>query len=479
MSLMVYDVLIEIGIAILLVYLPLAFGGMAEGTLPLMELAIALLMLIWLLKAVARRHEDRHHAQLPPGVAAFRVMASPIWLPCGLLLALIALQCVPLPQMLVKWMSPATHRLYADSAAAISVPLPALLPLSVCSYTTMTEWRELFAYVMLFALMVHNIRSPRQIRRLAFLIIAVGLFESLYGMMEYFSGRNQIFFLKKTSNFAVSGTFINKNHFAGYLELVIPLAFSLLFARLNERSQASSKWFVRFLDEKYMKVLLTSFVLFVLIAGLLLSGSRGGIISFAGGMVCLLLLSFQRRLLRKKAFAVLFVILFAGVIAFTLGHDIVINRLQTFQGVSADGSFQQRQIYWKDTLRIVRDFPISGAGYGTFAHIYPKYQSFFSDLTIEYAENDYVQLLSETGLSGFMLTGSIILLYCRSTWNAWKIQQSRWAIMLTTGGLSALCSLLIHSAIDFNLQIPSNAFLFTAIAAMTTVAAHSRRRLHS
>ena len=476
---MVYDILIEIGIAVLLVYLPLAFGGMAEGTLPLMELAIALLMLIWLLKAFAHRHEDRHHSHLPQCVAAFRVMASPIWLPCGLLLALIALQCVPLPQMLVKWTSPATYRLYADAAAAISVPLPALLPLSVCSYATMTEWRELFAYFMLFALMVHNIRSPHQIRRLAFLIIAVGLFESLYGMVEYFSGRNQIFFLKKTSSFAVSGTFVNKNHFAGYLELVIPLAFSVLFSRLNERSQASSKWFVRFLDEKYMKVFLTSFVLLILIAGLFLSGSRGGIISFAGGILCMLLLSFQRRPLKKKAFAILFITLLAGVIAFTIGYDTAIKHLQTFQDFNADGSFQLRLNYWKDTLHIARDFPLFGSGFGTFGHIYPTYQSFFSDLTVEYAENDYIQWLSETGLSGFMLAGSLMILYCRSTWNAWKIQQSRWAIMLTSGGLSALCSLLIHSAVDFNLHIPSNMFLFTSIAAMTTVAAHSRRRLHS
>ena len=381
--------------------------------------------------------------------------------------------------MLVKWTSPATYRLYADAAAAISVPLPALLPLSVCSYATMTEWRELFAYFMLFALMVHNIRSPHQIRRLAFLIIAVGLFESLYGMVEYFSGRNQIFFLKKTSSFAVSGTFVNKNHFAGYLELVIPLAFSVLFSRLNERSQASSKWFVRFLDEKYMKVFLTSFVLLILIAGLFLSGSRGGIISFAGGMLCMLLLSCQRRLLRRNTAAIFIVLLLASVGAFAFGHEMLLERLQSFRDIDEDLSFQLRLNYWNDALKISRNFPIFGSGFGTFAHIQPVYQGIPSTLTVKYAENDYLQMFSETGVIGMLLLGSIVAFYCRSTLAAWKQQQSRWAIMLTTGGLSALCSLLIHSVTDFNLRVPSNAFLFIVVAAMTLVAAHSRRRLHS
>ncbi len=476
---MIYDILIEIGIALLLVYLPLAFGGMTEGTLPLMELAIALLVLIWLAKTFARRHEDRHHPQLPPNVTVFRAVSSPLWLPCGLLFGLIAFQCLPLPQVIIRWISPATYRLYADSTAAIHVPLPAFLPISVCSYATATELRELLAYGMLFALMVHNIRSPHQIRRLAYLIIAIGLFESLYGMVEYFSGRNQIFFMKKTSSFAVSGTFVNKNHFAGYLELVIPLAFSQLFARLNERTQASSKWFLRILDEKYMKVLLTSFILLILIAGVLLSGSRGGIISFAGGMICLLLLSFQRRLLRKKAAAALLVLLIGGIGALAFGHEILFERLQTFRDISEDTSFQLRRNYWKDALNITRDFPVFGSGVGTFPRIQPVYQGVPSELTVEYAENDYLQMLSETGVLGMLLVGSIVFLYARSTWRAWRQQQSRWAIMLTTGGLSALCSLLIHSAMDFNLQIPSNAFLFTAIAAMTIVTAHSRRRLHA
>jgi len=476
---MVYDILIEIGIAVLLVYLPLAFGGMAEGALPLMELWITLLLVIWLAKAYARRHEDRHHPHLPKGVAAFRAVSSPIWLPCGLLLGLILLQCLPLPQMIVRWLSPATYRIYADAAAAISVPLPALLPLSVCSYATMTEWRELIAYFMLFALMVHNVRSPRQIRRLAFLIIAVGLFESLYGMLEYFSGRNQIFFMKKVSGFTLSGTFINRNHFAGYLELVIPLAFSVLFARLHERPQVSSKWYLRLLDEKYMKVLLTSFILLILVTGLLLSGSRGGFISFTGGMGCLLLVSFQRKLLRKKAFIVLFIFLSVSAIALLFGHDTLITRLQTLQNLDADTSLQIRLNYWKDAVTITRHFPVFGSGFGTFAHIQPVYQRIPSELTVEYAENDYLQMLSETGLFGMILVISVVVAYIRSTWRAWKQQQSRWAITLTAGGFSALCSLLIHSAMDFNLQIPSNACLFTVIAAMTTVAAHSRRRLHS
>ncbi len=471
-----YDVLIEIGIALLLIYMPLAFGGVMPGSIAFMEIIIAALTLIWLAKIAAQRHEGHGHHADAPNFLSFRAAASRFWLLCGALIGLALLQCLPLPSLLVKWLSPAGYRLYADAAAAMSAALPAWLPLSVCADATRASAHELLAYFMLFVVMVHVIRSPRQIRRIAAVIIAVGLLESLYGMLEYFSGRNQIFFMKKTFDFRVTGTFVNKNHFAGFMELVIPLTFSLLFVRLNERTTAVTKRMVRFLDEKYMKVFLMSFLLCILICALLLSSSRGGFISFIGGMACLLFLSSQRRLLRKKAVIALCVLLFSAAGALTVGYAPMVKRLKTFASIESDRSFQLRKMYWQDTLTMARDFPAFGAGLGTFAHIYPAYQTFPSDITVEYAENDYAQMLGEMGVPGFALAVGIVAYFLRATWKAWKAQQSRWAIMFTAGGLSALCSLLLHSWVDFNLRIPSNALLFTVIAAMTTVAAHTRRR---
>jgi len=471
-----YDVIIETGIIGLLVYMTLTFGGVLEGSIALMEIVVSLLLVVWLLKLLSQRSAVPHNAIKQPGMSHVRIVTSPLLLVFALFSGLVIFQLLPLPAFLVRFLSPETYRVYADAASQINTPLPACLPLSVCSYATEAELRKLLAYLMVFIMTVNNIRSPRQITRVVYVIIALGLFESLYGMLEYFSGHQHILFHKKTGSLGVSGTFVNKNHFAGFMEMTIPLTFSLLFARLTERSQASSKTLVRFMDEKYMKVLLTSFLLAIMIVALILSSSRGGVVSFVCGMFCFMGLAYNRRLLRKGVLVILVLIVISGGLSVFMGYDLIMTRLHTFTQLGTETSFQLRRHIWIDTLSIIRDFPVFGSGFGTFSHLFPRYQTFSSHLAVLYAENDYLQTLAETGGAGMFLIvcGGAFFFY--HTLRAWKQRHSRWPIVVTVGGISAVCSILVHSSVDFNLHIPSNALLFSVIAALTMTAAHSRRR---
>ncbi|MCP4396079.1 MAG: hypothetical protein GY801_02040 [bacterium] len=471
-----YDKIIEAGIIILLIYTPLAFGGVLQGSVALMEILVGLLLLVWLAKLFSRRR----HFSYKPGIDAehyhLRLISPSFLLPLCFLIALVVFQLIPLPGFLLRIVSPSSYQLYAEASGNLHIDLPGFLPLSVCVHATETELFKLLTYVCVFLLCVNNIRSPQQVKHIVYVIIAVGLFESLYGLLEYFSGRHQIFFYKKTSSLTVSGTFVNKNHFAGYLEMVIPLTFSLLFIRLEERSQTGSKKILRIFDDKYMKVALVGFLLAIMMIALLLSGSRGGVVSFAGGMLCLMTLAYNRHVLRKRVLIILLLVLIALGLAVSLGHELITTRLQTLTNLEAEISFQLRREIWKDTLSMFHDFPIFGAGLGTFSRIYPQYQSFPSDLRVEYTENDYLQLLAETGVLGGILVGCIIALFFYTTLKAWKHRQARWSIVFTAGGISALAGMLLHSFIDFNLHMPSNAFLFTVIAALSSVASHSQRR---
>ena len=92
------DVLIEIGIALLLLYMPLAFGGVMPGSIALMEIIIAALTLIWLAKIAAQRHEGHGRHADAPTFLSFRAAASRFWLLCGALIGLALLQCLPLSQ---------------------------------------------------------------------------------------------------------------------------------------------------------------------------------------------------------------------------------------------------------------------------------------------------------------------------------------------------------------------------------------------
>ncbi len=472
-----YEKIIEFGIIFLLIYTPLAFGGVSQGSVALMELVTGVLLLVWLAKVISQRDDHLPHRKaVRQNPYHLRIISPSILVIMCLFLTVILLQLVPLPADLVKLLSPATYRLYAEAAAHTGATLPAFLPLTVCSQATEMELYRFLAYFAIFLLIINNIRSPRQIRRIVIIIIAVGLFESLYGLIEYFSGRHQIFFYKKQTSLSVSGTFINKNHFAGYMEMVIPLTFGVLFARLEERSQIPFKKLVRLFDEKYMKALLVSLLLFVMIGAELLSGSRGGIVSFGGGMICLIVLAHSRRLLRKWAVVVLILVIVSIGIAMLLGYDLVVARLQSLKELETEKSFQFRREVWKGALLIFRDFPVFGSGIGAFSHIFPQYQSFPSDLRFSHTENDYLQMLAETGIIGSVLVLCAGFIFFYTTLKAWKQRQSRWSIILTAGGISGMFSIVVHSSIDFNLHIPSNALLFSVIAALSYVAAHSRRR---
>lgn len=475
-----YEKIIEIGIILLLISTPLAYGSVARGSVALMEIVIGFLMLVWLMKLVTTRHPSRsRQAQaVKTRTQSFQlvVFTPSFFLLLSLFVLLIFLQIIPLPTSLIAWLSPETYHLYAEAARHIGTSVPASLPLSICVQATEKGLYQVLAYAALFLLIINNIRSPRQIRRIVFVIVAVGCFEALYGLFEYFSGRHHIFWYQKQSSLTVSGTFVNKNHFAGYMEMAIPLTFSMLFSRLGETRQAASKHIARFLDEKYMKALLISFFLFIMIGALVLSGSRGGIISFAGGMACLFMLAYHRRLLRKWTVLILILLLLSVAVAVPMGWDLILSRFHVLTGFMTEQSFLSRRDVWAGTLLLFRDFPVFGTGLGTFAHIFPKYQIAPSNMTFFYTENDYLQMLAETGMLGTGLALGIVATFFFTTLRAWKKRQSRWSIILATGGISAIGSLLLHSCVDFNLHIPSNALLFCVIAAITYVAAHSRRR---
>ncbi|PID58901.1 hypothetical protein CSB45_02560 [candidate division KSB3 bacterium] len=471
-----YDKTIEAGIIMLLIYMPLAFGGVLDGSVFLMEITVGLMMLVWL----AKMFSQRRRVLLTPGTNAahyrLRLIVPSFLLPLLAFCALVVFQMIPLPTALLRFVSPAAYHFYADAASAIQVEVPHALTVSMSRHATETGFHTLMAYTGVFFLIVNNLRSPRQIKRLMYTIAAVGVVEAFYGLLDYLSGGQQIFLHHHTHSFGLSGSFVNKNHFAGYLELAIPLLLSLLVFQLEERRQMTAKKRFRFLSEKFMKVVLIGFLSALTIGALLLSGSRGGLLSFAAGMLFFTALAYSRRIIRKRAPLILLVLLTAFVAAILLGHGSISSRLQTLADLDSDFSFQLRRKIWNDTFSMFRASPIFGTGLGSFPHIYPQSQSFPSDLRIDHAENDYLQLLTETGAIGAFLVLCILALFLHSTIRAWMQRQARWAIIFTIGGLSGLSCLLLHSFIDFNLHLPSNAFSFTVIAALSSVSAHSHRR---
>ena len=117
---------------------------------------------------------------------------------------------------------------------------------------------------------------------------------------------------------------------------------------------------------------------------------------------------------------------------------------------------------------MVRQRPVFGWGLGTFSGVYPSFRSFFTNLWVNEAHNDFIQTLVETGIVGFCLRrrlSSVALQGGDSEFKDWRSDQ---ASALRLAAFVGCLGLLIHGLGDFNLQIPANAAIFFALSAIVT-----------
>lgn len=475
------SIVLEIGLIALLIYLPLASGGVTEVSIALLEIWAGLLVVGWGLSLVftlqeplQRRERRQRHRSKSSFLSRWSFQKTSglhlIWPPAlGALmtfLALTALQLFPWPVKLVGLLSPETLELYTEALSNTFGTLPGRLPLSVVTQASETELGKLVASVLLFWVVINVIRTQAQIHRIIGILLGMGGVEAVYGLSQMGQAR-------------IAGTFVNHNHFAGYLEMLVPLTFGLLLAQLESHSSSTpGRVLIKWVDDKYLKTLLFGVLIVVLSLALFFSGSRGGVLSFSAGMIGFCLLAYSRRLLRKWMRVILLSMLIVFGIAVFASPEALLQRLGALAKPAIDTSFQYRRNVWENSLAIVRDFPVFGSGVGTFSHLFARYQKFPSDLHFTHTENDYLQVLTETGGLGFVVVVWGIIAYGRRTILAWRRQRLRWPVTVGLGGLISLFSMAVHSCMDFNLQIPSNRVAFLVIAAITYTCVHLEREQH-
>lgn len=295
---------------------------------------------------------------------------------------------------------------------------------------------------------------------LIIVIMFVGAAESLYGMLEFFSGHQYILNLNMQAS-AVTGTFINRNYFAGYLLMVIPLSLGYFFSREAFHRSRFMGW-RHWLSSLDGKTLLIAFGTIVMILALLFSASRMGIASL---LLSFSLISFLFREPHKgQRFSKTTVLIFGLALLWAawIGLDVVISRF-----FSVSEGFEERWKVWVNTFQIFKDFPLFGSGLGTFIHIFPMYQSFHIKGFLSHAENDFLQLISEVGLIGIgLLLLVFVFLFFRVVVGIRSFHSGDPKKYIGMGGMVGILALMFHSLVERNIQVPANAFLYTFIWAL-------------
>jgi O-antigen ligase len=198
----------------------------------------------------------------------------------------------------------------------------------------------------------------------------------------------------------------------------------------------------------------------VLMAGtIFLSGSRGGMLAFVFEMVLFAALTLAKRRSPRIALGTMAVCVLILALLIFLGKGQVLGRLGDLSpGIRLDMT--------KDSLRMFSKRPVGGWGLGTFPTVYPSYRSFYTNLFVNEAHNDYAQLLVETGLLGFGLMFWFLVRLYRYGLPTSRRWEFRWDGAVSLAALLGCTGILLHSFVDFNLQIPANAALFYVLCGL-------------
>lgn len=455
-------------IVFLIVFTPMAFGTVETWSITIMECIAFLAVATWLVRMT-------HEKEITFARLLFHI-------PLAVILCIVILQLLPLPPKILGLLSPETFSIYKEAipdwpqshpfntiettASELGIYIfshETLSPkktLSIYPFTTQGELLKFLTYLSVFYLVINNFKDQKTLERLNMLIIFMGLLLAVFALIQYFTWNGKIYWLREIRHGGPSfGPFVNRNHFAGYIEMVIPLTLGNLVARtlhadlpgkglgLKERVLAS------FNRETSIIILLYSAATIMMLS-LFFSLSRGGILSLLTSIIIFTTLVPKRKRL-TPIFAILGVIFLLGV-----GQEMVVSR---FLQTEPEGRYD----YWKDSVGAIKDFPVFGTGLGTFPWIYRKYQSTDPDTFVDYAHNDYVQLLVEMGALGLLTVLGFCTMYFIYVITLLKRRKSAYTKALVCGGIASLGSILTHSIVDFNLHICSNALLATLIAALT------------
>jgi Lipid A core - O-antigen ligase and related enzymes len=318
----------------------------------------------------------------------------------------------------------------------------------------------------------------RQIRRLVLTIIFTGTGVAFLALCQMLSNSDKIYGFWQSQYKAGSygGPFINANHLAGYLEMVIPLALGFLVSREKPgiiRAVKNWKQRLSLLESWLAKNILLIFIIVLMASALFLSVSRGGILSFVFSLgLFSLLLGVQKSQQGKRKI----ILLISGLIFIFLlwmGVGPVVTKLATLANPRT-ASVDRLQV-WKDTLTLSRDFPLVGVGLGNFQTIYPKYKTIITPTLWEHAHNDYVEMLADAGWVGLLLFFGGIWFLLFTIIKKWKQRRDPFLSSITLGGFIGAISLLCHCLVEFNLHIPSNAFLLFVILGLMMVAVNLKK----
>jgi len=398
-------------------------------------------------------------------------------------LAIVALQCLEVSPELLKTVSPKVAEILPDQSAGESPASTRWNRISLTPHETWSNLTVIVACGLVFLVLSQRIRTPLDVER-GLTVVAVGGFAmAAFGLAQFLLSNGKFFWVYEhpmtDTRFVAKGAFTNANHFANFLAMALPAQLYLVVSRLHGSESRHSR--PRGVGRPGLSAANLSPVFLLSVGAMLLTGlalllsmSRGGIVVSMGGITVALLILWRKSLLPTKAAALVGGLAIACLGATLLFGDLAakmieqnFNELTSVDAQELDKNQGRRKI-WQANLSGIREFPILGTGLGSHAEVYWMWFNHPNDgREYSHAENGYLQIALETGISGLgivVLLWLVSLFWCaQGTWSATKLKTAGAMAAVTSGLLISL----VHSITDFVWYVPAcvNVVLLFAVCA--------------
>ncbi len=307
------------------------------------------------------------------------------------------------------------------------------------TWAAVLDWSALLA---LFFLSLQLYGEPDARAGLRRAMLCFGFALSVVSVAQLFSSGGKVFWLFPTAckEFVV-GPFPNRDHYAAFIELVLPLAVVEAF------------WSRR---HKLAYAAMAGAMLATVIAGASRAGTIVGTLEVA--VIALGAVWGRDHGTGTRAASLLRLFALAAVFTAVVGWEVVWQRFQE------PDPFKYRREMAISSVAMIRDRPWTGFGLGTYESAYPAYTLFDIGLTVNHAHNDWLEWAADGGIPLFLLLGFVALWSARAAW------RSPWAV--------GIVAVFLHATVDYPLHKPAiSAWLFVLLAALAAKAQAGRGAL--
>jgi O-antigen ligase len=423
-------------LCITMVLSTLAYGTVHYWALAVFQIGALILVILWAVDAWRSR--------------TLRFSRNTLQLPVLGLILLGLVQLLPIGSQ-------------ANAAEALSAtPVKSL---SLDPYSTRLALVQIGTLFVYFAAALAFIDSPKRLRLIVRVVTIFGFMLAIFGMIQSFTSPGKIYWLKELPQSTPFGPFYNRHHFAAYMEMAMALPLGLLFSGTIES------------DKRPLYI----FAVFIMGVALIMTGSRGGILSLVAEAVFFALVvslksdkerdGSKEKSGRARAIMVraglslaLILVILGGAVLF--GGEDALSRI--VGSVNSNDPTTGRAHFWGVTLDIIKAHPVLGTGLGSYGLAFTQYDTRNGFYRLEQAHNDYLQVMSDAGILGAAL-GIFFIVVLFKLGFARRESADKFRSGVATGALAGCFAVLVHSFFDFTLHTTANALLFLMLVALATL----------